>query len=105
MKVYMSMTASPEGEELNNCLLNIISILKKQKSILNENDYGKFVVATHDYIRKADNLPNKMFTLVKRADNGRAELIFFDKEPDGNYYKLYEEESEGVFRLYIEVEE
>ena len=105
MRVYMYGTGTPEDKETNDMLLNIASETIKAKDSLSEEEYGCWIVALYNRMRENMGLPNKIFTIQIDKEHTKAEFIFFDKEPNGKYYEVFDEERENGFVPYIEVEE
>lgn len=105
MRIYMSEVGTPNTDDANELLLNIVSEAERVKGTLDEKDYGDWVVSLHNNIRENIELPNKIFSIRSYENNTKAEFIFFDKEPDGKYYEVFIEEREDGFVPYIEVEE
>ena len=103
MRIYMSEVGTPNTVEANELLLNIVSEAERAKETLDEKDYWDWVVALHNNMRENMGLPNKIFSIRTYENKTKAEFIFFDKEPDGKYYKVFIEERDDGYVPYIEV--
>ena len=96
---------TPECAEFNDRLLNIVLEVDKAKEKLSKDEYKTFVVTLHNHMRETMDLPNMMFTIATNKECTEVRLIFFDKEPNGNYYKTFTEKKEDKITFYIEVED
>lgn len=99
-RIYCDSVTKAENEEFNELLLKIVSISKEATDKLNKKDLKIWLYNFHNYIREKFNLPNKLFTIIANEDNTKAQMIFFPKEPDGNYYQpFYDEELKQIYIL------
>ena len=103
MKVYASICMEPNNEDSNTMLLNALAFLKTLKKTYSYDEYCKFVVEFHDHMREEMKLPNKLFAIAYNKDGTKAKLVFFDKEPDGKYYKVFKDKEKRL--PYIEISE
>lgn len=103
MRIYMSEVGTPNTVEANELLLNIVSEAERVKETLDEKGYGDWVVDLHNNMRENMDLPNKIFSIRTYENKTKAEFIFFDKEPDRKYYKVFIEERDDGYVPYIEV--
>lgn len=105
MRVYAYGTGTPENEESNEVLFSIASEIEKKKEEMEEDLFDEWIIGLHNHMRENMGLPNKIFTIERDKKNNKAQFIFFHKEPDGKYYKVFSEEREDGFVPYIEAAE
>lgn len=104
MRVYAYGTGTPKNEELNEVLFDIASKIENAKEKMDGYSFSEWFIGLHNYMRENMELPNKIFAIERDEANNKAQVIFFNKEPDGKYYDVFIEEREDGFTPYIEVD-
>ena len=103
-KLYTSNVVEPTTEDSNKAFSEMAEkeIVLKEK--LEKDIFRKWIVYFHNSIREQLELPNKLFgfaTTKNTEGEAFTVILLFDKEPDENHYKIFDED-----RLpYILVEE
>ena len=105
-KIYCDCVLNPINEDVNQFLLNLISSYREAKEKFNEYDLKIYCLTIHKTMRERFEMPNKLFAFVKNADNTKAQIVCFPKEPDGNIYQpFYDEELNNFYILVDHIKE
>lgn len=104
-RIYCDEVYEPTTEEGKEIYLKLYDLFVEAQKCFNEDNYKTFVSIVYNYIREKFNLPNKLFTMVKREDS-TAVFVLFPKEPDGNHYKTgYDKELKLIYILVDHIKE
>lgn len=99
IKLYCEGMLRAKTEEMEHLFEILSNKQKTAEAMLPEEEFDKWNVRYHDFVREKLELPNRIFTF---GTNNKAEtvIILFPKNPDGKCYKaLLDEETNQPYIL------
>jgi len=102
MRVYSESCIVPKNDDTKKLLKKIYETEKAAKERMPEEEYNKWIVHFHSFVRELFKLPNQLFAVGYSKKEDKVRIILFDTEIGGNHKVFFDKESH---RFYIEMEE